>query len=152
MTDTPTDDMPGFAAEEPVHCHDCYRLIRPGQAYFLTIEDLVLCPDCIGAADAIRLSGGLTVKVREGRLLIHRGSPDVEVFPREVRHLVAYDSSESTGAEWRGIGMRVLGGSSVGVERSGPQERRVDTLVRRRVVGPAVLASSATHSQKDMLI
>ena len=27
MTDTPTDDRPGFVAEEPVHCHACYRLM-----------------------------------------------------------------------------------------------------------------------------
>ena len=30
MTETPTDDQPGFIAEGPEHCHDCYRLIRPG--------------------------------------------------------------------------------------------------------------------------
>jgi hypothetical protein len=42
MTDTPTDDLPGFVAEEPEHCHDCYRLIRPGQKYFLTIVQAVI--------------------------------------------------------------------------------------------------------------
>jgi hypothetical protein len=31
MTYTPTDDMPGFVAEEPEHCHACYRLILPGE-------------------------------------------------------------------------------------------------------------------------
>jgi hypothetical protein len=25
----PNDDQPGFAAEEPEHCHACYRLIQP---------------------------------------------------------------------------------------------------------------------------
>ena len=32
MTETPTDDKPGFVAEEPEHCHACYRLIQPGWA------------------------------------------------------------------------------------------------------------------------
>ena len=88
MADTPTDDHPGFVAEKPEHCHDYYRLIRPGHRYFLTIEQLVVCPDCVGTADAIRLSGGLTVEVEEDRLLVRRGSAVVEVFPREVRHRV----------------------------------------------------------------
>ena len=42
MPETPTDDLPGFVAGEPEHCHDCYRLIRPGQTYFLTIEQAIL--------------------------------------------------------------------------------------------------------------
>jgi hypothetical protein len=86
MTKNPTDDQPGFLAEHPEHCHDCYRLIRPGQSYFLRMEQAVVCPDCIGAADAIRLSGGLTVEVEEDRLLVRRGSAAVEVFPYEVRY------------------------------------------------------------------
>ena len=45
MTHTPTDDQPGFIAEQPEHCFACYRLIRPGQTYYLTIEHEVLC-DC----------------------------------------------------------------------------------------------------------
>jgi hypothetical protein len=43
MTSTPTDDQPGFVAEEPEHCHACYRLIRPGQTYYLTIGQAILC-------------------------------------------------------------------------------------------------------------
>jgi hypothetical protein len=88
MTGTPTDDLPGFVAEEPEHCDDCYWLIGPGQRYFLTIEQAVVCPDCVGAADAIRLAGGLMVEVGEDRLLLKRGSAAVEVLPHEVRHLV----------------------------------------------------------------
>jgi hypothetical protein len=26
MTETPSDDQPGFVAEELEHCHACYRL------------------------------------------------------------------------------------------------------------------------------
>ena len=50
MTEIPTDDQPGFVAEEPEHWHDCYRLIRTGQRYFLTIEQAVVGPDCMGAS------------------------------------------------------------------------------------------------------
>lgn len=88
MTDTPTDDQPGFVAEEPEHCHDCYRLIRRGQRYFLTIEQAVVCADCIRAEDAVRLAGGLTVEVGDDRLLVRRGSAWVEFLTREARHLV----------------------------------------------------------------
>ena len=59
MTDTPTDDQPGFAAEEPEHCHDCYRLIRRGERYFPTIEQAVVCPDWIRGADAIHVTDAL---------------------------------------------------------------------------------------------
>jgi hypothetical protein len=88
MTETPTDDQPGLVAERPEHCHDCYRLIRPGQRYFLTIEQAVVCSDCVRTADAIHLAGGLTVEVREDGLLVRRGSGTVQVLPHEVRHLV----------------------------------------------------------------
>jgi hypothetical protein len=88
MTETPTDDQPGLVAERPEHCHDCYRLIRPGQRYFLTIEQAVVCSDCVRTADAIHLAGGLTVEVREDGLLVRRGSGTVQVLPHEVRHVV----------------------------------------------------------------
>ena len=38
MSAIPNDDKRGFVAEEPEHCFACYRLIRPGQTYYLTIE------------------------------------------------------------------------------------------------------------------
>jgi hypothetical protein len=38
MTDTPTDDMPGFVSEEPEHCHGCYRLIHTGQTYYMEVK------------------------------------------------------------------------------------------------------------------
>jgi hypothetical protein len=46
MTQTPTDDQPGFVVEKPERCFACSRLIRPGQTYYLTIEHEVLCADC----------------------------------------------------------------------------------------------------------
>jgi hypothetical protein len=42
MTDTPNDDQPGFVAEKPEHCFACFRLIRPGQTYHMTIDFEVL--------------------------------------------------------------------------------------------------------------
>jgi hypothetical protein len=88
MTATPTADHPAFVAEVPEHCHEGWWLIRPGRTYFLTAEQAVVCPDCAKTADAIRLSGGLTVEVHEDRLLLQRGSAVVEVLPHEVRHLL----------------------------------------------------------------
>jgi hypothetical protein len=52
------------------------------------MEQVVVCPDCIRMADAVRLAGGLTVKVQEDRLLVTRGSAVVEGFPLKVRYLV----------------------------------------------------------------
>jgi hypothetical protein len=37
MTKTPTDDQPGFVAEEPEHCHAGYLLIQAGETYYLTV-------------------------------------------------------------------------------------------------------------------
>ena len=37
MTETPNDDNPGFVAQRPEHCHACYRLIQPGEMYYLTV-------------------------------------------------------------------------------------------------------------------
>ena len=88
MTKSPTDDLPGFVADEPEHCHDCYRLIRPGQRYFLTIEQAVVYPDCVRAVDAIRLKDGLTVEIGKDTRPVRHGGSEVEVFPHEVRHLV----------------------------------------------------------------
>jgi hypothetical protein len=88
MTDTPTDDMPGFVAEEPEHCHACYRLIRPSQTYFLTVGQAILCEGCLEVADAIRVTDDLAVAIEDGRLLVRRGDATVEVFASEVQHLV----------------------------------------------------------------
>ncbi len=55
MTETPTEDQPGFVAEEPEHCSACLRLIHPGQTYYLTIEHEVLCADCVLDEEIIRL-------------------------------------------------------------------------------------------------
>ena len=88
MTDAPTDDQPGFVAEEPGHCHACYRLIKPDQTYYLTIGQAILCEGCVGAADAIRVADDLVVVVEEGRLVVRRGGSTVVVLPHEVRRLV----------------------------------------------------------------
>lgn len=74
MTETPTDDQPGFVAGDPEHYHDCYRLIRSGQRYFLTINQAVLCQGSIVVADGIRLSGGLSIEVGEVKVLVRRGA------------------------------------------------------------------------------
>ena len=57
MTHTPNDDQPGFVAEEPVHCYACFRLIRPGQTYYLTIEHEVLCAGCSGTCSSAHAPG-----------------------------------------------------------------------------------------------
>jgi hypothetical protein len=49
MTDIPNDDNPGFVASEPEHCSACFRLIRPGQNYYLTVENTRLCVPGAGA-------------------------------------------------------------------------------------------------------
>jgi hypothetical protein len=46
VTNTPTDDQPGFVAEKPEHCFAWFRLIRPGQTYYPTLAHEVLCADC----------------------------------------------------------------------------------------------------------
>ena len=88
MSDIPNDDKPGFVAEKPEHCFACYRLIRPGQIYHLTIEFEVLCEDCALSEGVIRVREDLAVEVKRDRLLIQRGKAEVEVFPGEIRHLV----------------------------------------------------------------
>ena len=88
MTETPTDDRPGLVAEKPEHCHACYRLMLPGQTYYLTVGQAVLCNHCITDHDAIRVTDDLTVVVEDGQLLVRRGGSTVEVLPSEVRCLV----------------------------------------------------------------
>ena len=81
MTETSTDDQPGFVAEEPKHCHACYHLIQPGQTYYLTIGQAILCEGCLGTADAIRVTDDLVVVVQDERLQVRRGGSTVVVFP-----------------------------------------------------------------------
>jgi hypothetical protein len=81
MPRLPDDDQPGFAAEEPVHCYACLRLIRPGQTYYLTIEHEVLCADCALDEGVIRVRDDLAVEVKRDRLLVRRGEAGVEVLP-----------------------------------------------------------------------
>ena len=88
MSDIPNDDQSGFVAKKPEHCFACYRLIRPGQTYYLTIEGIVHCEDCALSEGVIRIREDLAVEVKRDRLLIQRGKAEVEVFPDEIRHLV----------------------------------------------------------------
>ena len=70
MTETPNDDKPGFVAEEPEHCFACCRLVRPGQTYYLTIENIVLCTDCALSEGVIRVREDLAIEVRRDGLLL----------------------------------------------------------------------------------
>jgi hypothetical protein len=88
MTDTPTDDQTGFIAKGLEHCHTCYRLIQPGQMYYVTIGQAILCESCLGSTDALRVTDDLAVVVEDGRLLVRRGDSTVEVLPHEVQRLV----------------------------------------------------------------
>ena len=74
MSDIPNDDIPGFVAEKPEHCFACYRLIKPGQTYYLTIEGIVYCEDCALSAGVIPVAEDLAVEVKRDRLLIQRGA------------------------------------------------------------------------------
>jgi hypothetical protein len=74
MRETTTYHQPRFVAEEPENFRDRYRLIRPGQTHFVTIEEAVLCPGWIKAEDAIRLAGGLMVEVGADRALVRGGA------------------------------------------------------------------------------
>ena len=81
MHEIPTDDKPGFMAEEPVHCHACCDLIQPGQRYYLTIGQAAIFAGRIQTTDAIRVTDELAVVDEEGRLLVRRGDATVEVLP-----------------------------------------------------------------------
>jgi hypothetical protein len=77
----PDDDKPGLVAEKPEHCHACFRLIRPGQTYYLTIEHEVLCVDCALDEGVIHVRDDLTIAVKRDRLLVRRGEAGMEVLP-----------------------------------------------------------------------
>ena len=81
MSDIPNDDQPGFVAEKPEHCFACYRLIRPGETYYLTIDGIVHCEDCALSQGVIRVREEVAVEVRRDRLLVRRGGAELEVFP-----------------------------------------------------------------------
>jgi hypothetical protein len=79
--------VPIARGKEPEHCFACYRLIRPGQSYYLTIEGIVHCEDCALSEGVIRVREDLAIEVQHDRLLIQRGKAGVVVFPDEIRHL-----------------------------------------------------------------
>ena len=68
MSDIPNDDQPGFVAEKPEHCFACYRLIKPGQTYYLTIDNIVHCEDCALSEGVIRVREDLAVEIKRDRL------------------------------------------------------------------------------------
>ena len=70
MSDIPNDDNPGFVTEKPEHCFACYRHIRPGQTYYLTLKNIVHCEDCALSDGVIRVRDDLAVEVKRDRLLI----------------------------------------------------------------------------------
>jgi hypothetical protein len=92
MTDTPTDDQPGSLAEKAEHCVACYRLICPGQTYYLTMKYEVLCADCALDAPAmmpssrgvIRVGDDLAVEVKRD----WQGRPDAAWARAEAHHLI----------------------------------------------------------------
>lgn len=90
------------SSPEPEHSHDCYRLIRPGITYSLTIGQAILGEN--------------------GRLLVRCGGSVVEALPHEVRHLVANDSSEPIGKGWPKQGYVPFG--AVRRESEGPRGKR----------------------------
>jgi hypothetical protein len=81
-------------AQRPEHCFECFRLIRPGETYYQTAENTVLCQQCArkGASmevlDTVQATDDLVVEVGDDRLRVRRGDDSVEVLLTEVRHLV----------------------------------------------------------------
>ncbi len=57
------DDRPVFLVEAPEHCFGCFRLIKTGQTYYLTIEQEVLYEDCAVSGGVIRGRDDLAVEV-----------------------------------------------------------------------------------------
>ena len=51
----------------------CYRLIRPGRTYHLTIGFEVWCEDCALSEGVIRVREDLAIEVKRDRLLSQRG-------------------------------------------------------------------------------
>ena len=55
-------DQTGFVAQQPDHSFACFRLIKAGLTYDLTIEQEVLCEDCARSDGVIRVRDGLVVE------------------------------------------------------------------------------------------
>ena len=92
MTETPSNDGLSLRAKHPEHCHECYRLIPPGEIYNQTKENTAFCKQCVGRADelldTILATDEPVVDIYEDYLTIRRGETGVEVRLNEVRHLV----------------------------------------------------------------
>ena len=81
-------------AQDPEHCHRCYRLIHPGEEYYETEDGTALCERCAadetaGAVlETISVAEDIFVEVRRNCLVVRRGDQAVVVPLSEVRHLI----------------------------------------------------------------
>ena len=68
-----------LTAQQPEHCHKCYRLILPGETCYQTAGNAVLCKECAAQEGAVRVldtipaSDDLAAEVSEDCLTIRRG-------------------------------------------------------------------------------
>jgi hypothetical protein len=58
-----------LTAQHPEHCHECYRLIHPGETYHQTAENTVLCQGCADI-EATQVNDDLVVEVGEDMLRV----------------------------------------------------------------------------------
>ena len=42
-----TENTLPLIAQQPEHCFECFRLIRPSETYYQTAENTVLCQQCV---------------------------------------------------------------------------------------------------------
>jgi hypothetical protein len=67
-----TGEQPAFAAQEPEHRHDRYRLIQAGQRNLMTVKQAVVFLDCVTVCAVIRSSSDPPIEGQEDRLLALR--------------------------------------------------------------------------------
>jgi hypothetical protein len=89
-----THYVPVLTAAHPEHCLDCFRLIHPGETYYLGKDGTVLCPNCVSdlliGEDFDTIQATEQVAVDYGGVLIRVGREGAAIIvaPGEVRHLV----------------------------------------------------------------
>lgn len=86
MSQVPGDDRPGFVAEKLEFCFASYRIIQPGQTYYLTIKNIVHYEGCALSKSVSGVRDDLAVDVKRDRLLSRRGKAGIAVSPGELRH------------------------------------------------------------------
>jgi hypothetical protein len=130
IIDTPTEDQPGFVAEEPERCSACVRLIRPGQTYYLPWNKRYYARavpwSTPSSRGVIRVREDLAVEVKRDRLVVQRGEAEVEVLPGEIRHLVNALAEGAARLAW--ISLRLAG-----AYREGVSYRESPTCVQLRL-------------------